>query len=56
MHAVVLSPSFLFILLSVVLFTQWRRYASPGRSYALPVKKEDLALGPACDIVMKCKA
>jgi len=30
----------------------------PGRSYALPPKKWDLALGPACDIVMimKCKA
>jgi len=29
----------------------------PGRSYALPLKKQDLALqGPACDIVMKYKA
>jgi len=27
-----------------------------GKSYALPLKKEDLALGPACNIVMKCKA
>ena len=25
----------------------------PGRSYALPPKVQDLALGPACDIVMK---
>jgi len=24
----------------------------PGRSYALPLKKQDLALGPACDILI----